>query len=102
MIIDIDAARRVALADPRDFKRFKLRIAGPRTELAAFRVALGALATLEDSDTAWVSEAGLRALAHADNDAAWQEGLTRMIAAAAKFGWIDQGRGAIKAHVDWV
>jgi hypothetical protein len=30
----------------------------------------------------------------------WQEGLSNMIAAVQRFGWIDQANHAIRAHVE--
>lgn len=58
-------------------------------------------AELADADTAWVSEAALRAWPDVAAEAAWQQAFTAMIEKAKPHGWIDEARRAIKAHVEW-
>ena len=42
----------------------------------------------------------VRAVA-AETEAWWQDGLTAMIAAVQKFGWIDNESRAIRAHIEY-
>jgi hypothetical protein len=88
----------VALVEPQDFKRFKLVVDVARGDMTKLNAALAGIATLSAEGHAWVSEAWLR---HRDPAAAWQEGLTAMIAVAKKYGWVDEAAKTIRAHVEW-
>jgi hypothetical protein len=92
----------VVLDDPQDFESFKVqvdRIDAPPEQLAA---AFSGIAVFSDPHTAWVFEAALRQWKGCEKDAAWQAGLDRMIAKARPHGWIDDARGAIRSHVEWL
>jgi hypothetical protein len=54
-----------------------------------------------DETTAWVDEQWLRSQPPRAADAAWQEAVSRMLAAVAPMGWYDAERRAIKAHIAW-
>ena len=102
MIIKVSADRSVTLEEPDNFRAFKLVIAGKPAALADFRLALTSVAELIDADTAWVSAEALRNMPNVEGDEAWQQGFETMIEKARPHGWIDDARGAIKAHVEWV
>jgi len=98
MFIHVTKDFAVALEEPQDFKKFKLVIDAPGSDAARLSTALDGVATLDPEGHAWVSEAWLRSR---DNAAPWQDGLTAMIGVAKKYGWVDEGKKAIRAHIEW-
>jgi hypothetical protein len=102
MFVKVTADRRVVLEDRDNFRAFKLVIEGEREQLDAIRRALHGTADLVDADTAWVSQAALRDRPEVHDDAIWQQSFAAMIEKAKPYGWIDEQRQAIKAHVEWV
>jgi len=102
MLVKLTADHRVLLEDRDNFRAFKLVVEGRREELAAVRASLAGTAELPDAGTAWVSQAALRARAEVAGDASWQASFDAMIEKARPHGWIDEARGAIKAHVEWM
>lgn len=98
MFIHITRDLTVTLAEPQDFKHFKLVIDAARSDMTKLKAALSDVATLSDEGHAWVSEAWLR---RRDKAASWQDGLTAMIAVARKYGWVDEQAKTIRAHVEW-
>jgi hypothetical protein len=102
MIIKVAADRTVSLEEPDNFRAFKMVIAGKPAALADFRLALTSVAELIDADTAWVSAEALRRMPNVEGNEAWQQGFATMMEKARPYGWIDEARGAIKAHVEWV
>jgi hypothetical protein len=97
MFIHVTRDFTVTLEEPQDFKKFKLVIDADRSATAKLDAALSGVATLSDEGHAWVSEAWLRGR---DTTAAWQDGLTAMITVAKKYGWVDDEKKAIRAHVE--
>jgi hypothetical protein len=102
MIVKVTADRRIELEDRDNFRAFKLVVDGGRDDIDAVSRALAGIAELVDADTAWVSQATLRARPEVANDTTWQQSFEAMIAKARPHGWIDDKRAAIKAHVEWV
>jgi hypothetical protein len=102
MFFKVLADNRITLEDRHNFRAFKLVIEGSPTKLDDFRRALLDLAELPDRETAWVFEATLRRWPEVAQDPAWQRALTVMIEKAKPYGWIDEQRAAIKAHIEWV
>ncbi len=98
MFVHVTRDLKIALEEKQDFKHFKLVIDASRADAAGLGAALSGVATLTDDDHAWVSEDWLR---RQDSAAPWQDGLTAMIAVAAKYGWIDAQEKTIRAHVEW-
>jgi hypothetical protein len=101
MYIHVTKDFAVALQEPEDFKKFKLVIDAPGKDAARLSTALDGVATLDTLDPeghAWVSEDWLR---QRNSAAAWQEGLTAMIGVAKKYGWVDDQKKAIRAHIEW-
>jgi hypothetical protein len=92
----------VALEDRRNFRAFKLVVEGRREDIEAVGRALAGTAEVSGPDTAWVFEETLRRWPGVADDAGWQQGLTGMIEKARPYGWIDDARKAIKAHIEWV
>ena len=101
MIICVDEGLRVRLDEHEDFRRFSARIESPGLNVEEVRQALHEIAVLEDAETAWVEERALRNWPELEGDRAWQSGLDGMIAKAKPYGWIDEQKQRIKAHVEW-
>lgn len=100
MIIRLIAAgRSIEINDPRNFRAFSVRVEGA-PDPAAQAELLGRIAVRYDSEHAWISEAALRDWPSLKGEAWWQDGLTGMIAAVQKFGWIDNESRAIRAHIE--
>ncbi|MEO6842928.1 MAG: hypothetical protein ABI192_19460 [Bradyrhizobium sp.] len=101
MIIRIIAAgRQVEIDDARNFRAFSVRIEGPFDDPALQAELLGRVALGSDHEHAWISEKALREWPSLASEAWWQEGLTNMIAAVQKFGWIDNANHSIRAHIE--
>jgi hypothetical protein len=102
MIIRIIAADRQAeIDDTRNFRAFSVRIEGPFDDPALQAELLGRVAVSSDREHAWISEKALREWPSLASEAWWQEGLTNMIAAVQKFGWIDNANHSIRAHIEY-
>jgi hypothetical protein len=99
MYISVTKTFEVRLEEPADFKKFHLEAAHPVSAAAKVGAALAGIATLDDTGQAWVSAAWLRARPGAD--AAFRDGLAKMIEKAKPYGWIDEAKDAIKAHIKW-
>jgi predicted transcriptional regulator len=101
MIIRIIAAgRQVEIDDATNFKAFSVRIEGPFGDPVLQAELLGRVALGSDREHAWISEKALREWPSLASEAWWQEGLTNMIAAVQKFGWIDNTNHSIRAHIE--
>jgi predicted transcriptional regulator len=97
----IGAGRGIEIDDPKNFKAFSVRIEGPiGVEVQA--ELLGRVAVSHDREHAWISEQALREWPSLKSEAWWQEGLSNMMAAVQKFGWIDQASQSIRAHIEYV
>ena len=102
MIIRIIASSRsVEIDDPRNFRAFSVRIEGPMASALQAEL-LGSVAVSSDGEHAWISEKALREWPTLKSEAWWQDGLSNMIAAVQKFGWIDQTNHSIRAHIEYV
>jgi hypothetical protein len=101
MMIRIIASRRsIEIEDARNFKAFSVRIEGGDPAVQAGL--LGRVALRSDLEHAWISEQALREWPEFKSEAWWQQGLTNMIAAVQKFGWIDNVNHSIRAHIERV
>ena len=96
----IGASRSVEIDDVRNFKAFSVRIEGPIGPDVQAKL-LGELAASHDTEHAWISEKVLREWPSLRSEAWWQDGLSKMIAAVQKFGWIDQANQLIRAHIEY-
>ena len=96
----IGASCGIEIDDPKNFRAFSVRIEGPiGAEVQA--ELLGRVAVSHDREHAWISEKVLREWPSLKSEAWWQEGLSNMMAAVQKFGWIDQANQSIRAHIDY-
>jgi predicted transcriptional regulator len=95
----IVASRSIEIDDPKNFRTFSVRIEGA-PEAATLAELLGRIAVKHDREHAWISEAALRDWPSLKGEAWWQDGLTGMIAAVQKFGWIDNDSRSIRAHIE--
>jgi predicted transcriptional regulator len=101
MIIRVIASSRsVEIDDPGNFKAFSVRIEGAM-DAAVQEKLLGSVALRSDREHAWISEQVLRDWPSLRYEAWWQDGLSNMIAAVQKFGWIDQVNHSIRAHIEY-
>jgi len=100
MIIRLIAkSRSIEIDDPKKFKAFSVRIDGA-LDSAAQAELLGRIAVKHDKEHAWISEQALRDWPSLKAESWWQDGLTGMIAAVQKFGWIDNDSRSIRAHIE--
>lgn len=100
MIIRIIGANRaVEIDDPKNFRAFSVRIEGPISDEVQADL-LGRVAVSHDREHAWISEQVLREWPLLKSEAWWQEGLSGMMAAVQKFGWVDQANRSIRAHIE--
>jgi hypothetical protein len=101
MIIRIVASSRaVEIDDPGNFRAFSVRIEGSLDGVTPAQL-LGRVAVSSDREHAWISEEVLREWPSLKSQAWWQDGLSNMIAAVQKFGWIDQASHSIRAHIEY-
>lgn len=102
MFLKFSRADGLQLEDRDNFRAFKLVIEGDQSELDAIRGAIAGNAELADAGTAWIFEDALRRWPGVEQDAAWQQNFSAMIEKARPHGWIDDQRGAIRAHIEWI
>ena len=102
MIRMIAAQRSIEIDEPQNFTAFSLRIEGRFDDPAVEAELFGRIATRHDREHAWISEQALRDWPQLKSEAWWQDGLTKMIAAVQKFGWIDNANHSIRAHIERV
>jgi 3-hydroxy-9,10-secoandrosta-1,3,5(10)-triene-9,17-dione monooxygenase reductase component len=93
------------LVEARDFRRFHVEVVGA-TETSEARERLAALLEAErvgslGDDVVQVSLEWLRSAGPA-TDPEWLLGLRGMLDYAHRNGWVDDDRGAVAAHVNWV
>jgi hypothetical protein len=100
MIIFIAADGRAELREPDEFRSFKI-VVGGRLAPAGLTATLAGIATVEpDGKTAWVTRAGVRRLRGADAPAAWSTSFDKMVESVRRFGWVDDARDAVRAHIE--
>jgi hypothetical protein len=103
MIIRITASSQaIEIDDPDNFKAFSVRIEGSFDDPAVQAELLGRVALSSDREHAWISEKVLREWPSLAAESWWQEGLSNMIAAVQRFGWIDEANHSIRAHIEYV
>jgi hypothetical protein len=102
MIIRISAPScSIEIDDPRNFKAFSARIEGSFDDPAVQAELLGRVASSSDREHAWISDKALREWPRLSTESLWQDGLSNMIAAVQRFGWIDEANHAIRAHIEY-
>ncbi len=86
------------LEDPDNLREFKVVAETAKDSLEHVGQALTAAgAGVIDATHAWISEQWLRAQ---NGDAAWQDGLGKVVDYAKSKGWVDD-KGHIRAHIEW-
>ena len=101
MIIRLIAqSHSIEIDDPKNFRAFSVRIDGA-LDSAAQAELLGRIAVKHGKEHAWISEQALRDWPSLKAESWWQDGLTGMIAAVQKFGWIDNDNRSIRAHIEY-
>ncbi len=96
MIIECLADGTVRLAEPLDFRKFKLVLRAD----ASTRVQSWPGITLLDEHDALVAIDLVPTLAGRSDDAGWDLHYADMVAKARAHGWIDIERNAIRAHIE--
>lgn len=100
MIIRLIAQNRsIEIDDPENFRAFSVRIEGALDPVAQAEL-LGRVSVKHDREHAWISEQALRDWPSLKAEPWWQDGLTGMIAAVQKYGWIDNESHSIRAHIE--
>jgi hypothetical protein len=102
MFLNLSKAGELQFEDRHNFRAFKLVVEGNGSRLDSVRRALASVADLPDAETAWIYESALRRWPGLEHDAVWQQSFSAMIEKARPYGWIDDQRQAIKAHIEWV
>ncbi len=100
MIVEVDvrgAEPRVTLAEPDDFKAFKLVVADDRPGLGEQLAGTG-VASVEEH--AWIEIDAVRRLAGDAATPEWNESFATMLDYARSKGWVDDERGTVRAHVE--
>jgi predicted transcriptional regulator len=96
----IASSRSLEIDDVRNFRAFSVRVEGTMDSALQSEL-LGRVAAKSDREHAWISEKALREWHSLASEEWWQQGLSNMIAAVQKFGWIDQVDQSIRAHVEY-
>jgi predicted transcriptional regulator len=89
----------IEIDDPKNFRAFSVRVEGALAPAEQDGL-LGRIAVKQDREHAWISERALRDWPPLKDCSWWQDGLTGMIAAVQKFGWIDNDSRSIRAHIE--
>jgi hypothetical protein len=95
MIVHYAPEDGLSLQESEDFRKFKIVL----TPGSPQRPQVPEL-TFVDDDNALIGIDVVPALPGAPTDSVWREGYAKMVAAAAKLGWIDEQSNAIRAHVE--
>ena len=98
MIVELSADGQVRLAEPNDFRNFKLLVKGSREKEVPKAVGI----TFVDDRNVLIEISLVPTLPGCPNDKNWCAGYSAMIEAAQKYGWIDAQAQAIRAHVEQV
>jgi hypothetical protein len=96
MIVQYSSQGGLALAEAEDFRNFKVLLRG---SFPSMRPAIEGV-TFVDDNNALVGIDVVPGLPGAPAEAAWFAGYEKMVEAAAKYGWIDEGARSIRAHVE--
>jgi len=93
-------AAQFEIDDAKNFRAFSVRIEGSMDPAVQAELGLVAMSS-GDREHAWISEGALREWPSLKSEGWWQDGLSNMIAAVQKFGWIDQANHSIRAHIEY-
>jgi hypothetical protein len=96
MIITVSETGQLGLDAADDFRRFEIEV-----RAVGISPALHTLGEVTDDGHVWVGEAALAKLAGREEDKEWLAKLAAMKDKARPFGWVDDDRHAIRAHIKW-
>jgi len=100
MIIRLVASSRsIEIDDAKNFRAFSVGVVSLKKKPMQAEL-VGRIAVKHDREHAWISERVLRDWPSLKSEPWWQDGLTGMIAAVQKFGWIDNENHSIRAHIE--
>ncbi len=91
----------VTLEEPADCARFHVQATGPRDPSRLATALAQSGAGRLRGDDAFVLVDALRSMAKGRVDDEWHADFARMLDYAGSRGWLDDGGGAIQAHVEW-
>ncbi|MGO4396455.1 hypothetical protein AB4Z46_34435 [Variovorax sp. M-6] len=100
MIVHLNTAGHLTLAEPDDFKRLHCAFVPPASEAPVVRAQLADRVELEGTEAAWIGLDWMRSSA-SEPRAAWLLEFDRMIEWAMSRGWISPDGQRVKAHVVW-
>jgi predicted transcriptional regulator len=95
------ASGSLEIDDPQNFRAFSVKVEGSIDPAEQARL-LAPIAVTSSREHAWISEQALREWPSLGGEAWWQEGLSNMIRAAERFGWVDPANRSIRAHIEYV
>lgn len=101
MIITVSETGELGLEDPDDFRRFEIHVTRVGITVAQIMSALRTLGEVADDGHVWIGDKALVKLAGRDGDADWLAKFAAMKDKARPFGWVDDERQAIRAHIKW-
>jgi len=101
MIIVLQDSGSAEIVDPESVSRFHVDANCSADDREYLRSALRPFAILEAPDHAWVFVEALESWPGLARDAEFTSAVGRLIDAAKKYGWFDEERRAIKAHIEF-
>jgi predicted transcriptional regulator len=96
----VGAGRSIKIDEPQNFRAFSVKVEGSIDPAEQARL-LSRIAVTSSREHAWISEQALREWPSLAAEAWWQEGLSNMIKAAERFGWVDAANRSIRAHIEY-
>lgn len=97
MILEFNNDSGLSVSEPDDFKAFKLRISGCAP---GDKPVIEGVRYLPD-EHAYIDQTQVIQAVGAHANADWHAGFMAMLEAASKYGWVEPGTQAIKAHIQW-
>jgi flavin reductase (DIM6/NTAB) family NADH-FMN oxidoreductase RutF len=94
--IHLTSSGNVAMRDPTDFRRLDVLVDAQSEDRLARSIAR--IGRRGDDRHVWIAPAVLRFLSHHAGEPLWETGFDKMLAFAAKAGWVDE-QGAVRAHI---
>jgi hypothetical protein len=104
VIINVDLtgeAAAVELREPEDCKRFNVAARGGDAEALGAALGAAGVGRLLPSGDAMIEVQAVRGMAAGHVPEGWDEKFAGMLEYAGSKGWLDDGGGAIQAHVEW-
>lgn len=96
MKIIVRTGSSLELTDESDLRRFEIEALCAEGDLAKSVTRLG---EYDPPQHAWVHQDWILTNARGRSDTAWRSAFSEMVAKAAKYGWVRDTDGAIRAHI---